>query len=163
MSWEALTLQVSLCVTLHLRRTGGREAPVTPQSRWLECRQLLSRQRLGRSALGGSRNRAPRRVGKAHQPTVDPGLPGHVSGGAGGTCRPGCLLTAPPPAPPPVRDAQAVRHYRIRRHAGGRLHLNETVSFSSLSELVDYHKAQSLSHGLRLTVPCWKVGLPAPS
>lgn len=58
----------------------------------------------------------------------------------------------------PVRDAQAVRHYRIWRSGGGRLHLNEAVSFSSLSELVDYHKIQSLSHGLQLTMPCWKVG-----
>lgn len=60
--------------------------------------------------------------------------------------------------PTPVRDAQAVRHYRIWRRNGGRLHLNETVSFSSLSELVEYHKTQSLSHGLQLTMPCWKVG-----
>ncbi|XP_019681792.1 protein-tyrosine kinase 6 isoform X4 [Felis catus] len=44
---------------------------------------------------------------------------------------------------------------RIWRRAG-RLHLSEAVSFPSLSELVDHHKAQSLSHGLRLTVPCWK-------
>ncbi|XP_047710221.1 protein-tyrosine kinase 6 isoform X2 [Prionailurus viverrinus] len=54
-----------------------------------------------------------------------------------------------------VRDGQVVRHYRIWRRAG-RLHLSEAVSFPSLSELVDHHKAQSLSHGLRLTVPCWK-------
>ncbi|XP_046924146.1 protein-tyrosine kinase 6 isoform X3 [Lynx rufus] len=54
-----------------------------------------------------------------------------------------------------VRDGQAVRHYRIWRRAG-RLHLSEAVSFPSLSELVDHHKAQSLSQGLRLTVPCWK-------
>ncbi|XP_063104088.1 protein-tyrosine kinase 6 isoform X2 [Cavia porcellus] len=55
-----------------------------------------------------------------------------------------------------VRDAQAVRHYRIWQHQGGRLYLNEAVSFFSLVELVDYHKAHSLSHGLRLTTPCWK-------
>ncbi|XP_049506417.1 protein-tyrosine kinase 6 isoform X2 [Panthera uncia] len=54
-----------------------------------------------------------------------------------------------------VRDDQVVRHYRIWRRAG-RLHLSEAVSFPGLSELVDHHKAQSLSHGLRLTVPCWK-------
>nr|XP_060478199.1 protein-tyrosine kinase 6 isoform X2 [Panthera onca] len=54
-----------------------------------------------------------------------------------------------------VRDGQVVRHYRIWRRAG-RLHLSEAVSFPGLSELVDHHKAQSLSHGLRLTVPCWK-------
>ncbi|XP_040315837.1 protein-tyrosine kinase 6 [Herpailurus yagouaroundi] len=54
-----------------------------------------------------------------------------------------------------VRDGQVVRHYRIWGRAG-RLHLSEAVSFPSLSELVDHHKAQSLSHGLRLTVPCWK-------
>ncbi|XP_040130744.2 protein-tyrosine kinase 6 isoform X1 [Ictidomys tridecemlineatus] len=54
-----------------------------------------------------------------------------------------------------VRDAQVVRHYRIWRRSG-RLHLNEVVSFLSLPELLDYHKAQSLSHGLRLTVPCCK-------
>lgn len=56
-----------------------------------------------------------------------------------------------------MRDAQVVRHYRIWRRSG-RLHLNEAVSFPSLPELLDYHKAQSLSHGLRLTVPCYKVG-----
>ncbi|XP_004644246.1 protein-tyrosine kinase 6 [Octodon degus] len=62
-----------------------------------------------------------------------------------------------------VRDTQAVRHYRIWRHESGRLYLNEAVSFSSLVELVDYHRAQSLSHSLRLTMPCWKVcGFPAP-
>ncbi|KAF7460878.1 Hypothetical predicted protein [Marmota monax] len=54
-----------------------------------------------------------------------------------------------------MRDAQVVRHYRIWRRSG-RLHLNEAVSFPSLPELLDYHKAQSLSHGLRLTVPCCK-------
>ncbi|XP_006167116.1 protein-tyrosine kinase 6 [Tupaia chinensis] len=55
-----------------------------------------------------------------------------------------------------VRDAQAVRHYKIWRGPGGRLHLNQAVSFPSLPELLDYHRAQSLSPGLRLTVPCWK-------
>ncbi|XP_006500648.1 protein-tyrosine kinase 6 isoform X1 [Mus musculus] len=55
-----------------------------------------------------------------------------------------------------VRDAQAVRHYRIWKNNEGRLHLNEAVSFSNLSELVDYHKTQSLSHGLQLSMPCWK-------
>lgn len=40
----------------------------------------------------------------------------------------------------------------------GWLHLNEAVSFPGLSELVDYHKTQSLSHGLKLTMPCCKVG-----
>ncbi|XP_029774738.1 protein-tyrosine kinase 6 [Suricata suricatta] len=54
-----------------------------------------------------------------------------------------------------VWDGQAVRHYRIWRRAG-RLHLNQAVSFPSLSELLDHHTAQSLSHGLRLTVPCRK-------
>ncbi|KAF0883628.1 protein-tyrosine kinase 6 [Crocuta crocuta] len=54
-----------------------------------------------------------------------------------------------------VRDGQVVRHYRIWRRAG-RLHLSEAASFPSLSKLLDHHKAQSLSHGLRLTVPCWK-------
>uniref|UniRef100_A0A452SKI5 Tyrosine-protein kinase n=1 Tax=Ursus americanus TaxID=9643 RepID=A0A452SKI5_URSAM len=43
-----------------------------------------------------------------------------------------------------------------------RLHLREAASFPSLSELLEQHKAQSLSHGLRLTVPCQKVGPPAP-
>lgn len=57
----------------------------------------------------------------------------------------------------PVRDTQAVRHYKIWRRAGGQLHLNEVVSFPSLSELVNYHRAQSLSHGLRLATPCRKV------
>lgn len=56
-----------------------------------------------------------------------------------------------------------MRHYRIWQHQGGRLYLNEAVSFFSLVELVDYHKAHSLSHGLRLTTPCWKVGLPTPA
>lgn len=60
--------------------------------------------------------------------------------------------------PTSVRDAQVVRHYRIWRNNEGRLHLNEMVSFSSLSELVDYHKTQTLSHGLQLSMPCWKVG-----
>lgn len=60
--------------------------------------------------------------------------------------------------PTPVRDAQAVRHYRIWRDDVGWLHLNEAVSFPGLSELVDYHKTQSLSHGLKLTMPCCKVG-----
>lgn len=58
----------------------------------------------------------------------------------------------------PVRDSQAVRHYRIWKDNVGWLHLSEAVSFPSLSELVDYHKTQSLSHGLQLTMPCWKVG-----
>ena len=60
----------------------------------------------------------------------------------------------------PVRDTQAVRHYKIWRRAGGRLHLNEAVSFLSLPELVNYHRAQSLSHGLRLAAPCQKVAAP---
>nr|XP_035158809.2 protein-tyrosine kinase 6 isoform X2 [Callithrix jacchus] len=55
-----------------------------------------------------------------------------------------------------VRDTQAVRHYKIWRHVGGRLHLNEAVSFLSLPELVNYHRTQSLSHGLRLAAPCQK-------
>ncbi|XP_058289243.1 protein-tyrosine kinase 6 [Hylobates moloch] len=55
-----------------------------------------------------------------------------------------------------VRDTQAVRHYKIWRRAGGRLHLNEAVSFLSLPELVNYHRVQSLSHGLRLAAPCRK-------
>lgn len=58
----------------------------------------------------------------------------------------------------PVRDRQTVRHYKIWQWAG-RLHLHEAVSFSSLPELVDYHRTQSLSHGLRLALPCRKVGL----
>lgn len=61
----------------------------------------------------------------------------------------------------PVRDQQTVRHYKIWWRAG-RLHLNEAVSFPGLSELVDHHKVQSLSHGLRLTSPCRKVGAPDP-
>ncbi|XP_004716122.1 protein-tyrosine kinase 6 [Echinops telfairi] len=55
-----------------------------------------------------------------------------------------------------VRDKQTVRHYKIWRCTDGRFHLNETVSFPSLAELVDYHRSQSLSHGLCLTMPCWK-------
>ncbi|XP_057557652.1 protein-tyrosine kinase 6-like isoform X2 [Hippopotamus amphibius kiboko] len=62
----------------------------------------------------------------------------------------------------PVRDQQTVRHYKIWRR-DGRLHLNEAVSFSGLPELVEHHKAQSLSHGLRLTLPCRKHELePLP-
>ncbi|XP_045050703.1 protein-tyrosine kinase 6 isoform X5 [Desmodus rotundus] len=54
-----------------------------------------------------------------------------------------------------VRDRQTVRHYKIWRRAG-RLHLNEAVSFPSLAGLVDHHQSHSLSHGLRLALPCWK-------
>lgn len=60
-----------------------------------------------------------------------------------------------------MRDRQAVRHYKIWQCAG-RLHLHEAVSFSSLPELVDYHRTQSLSRGLTLTSPCRKVGCPTP-
>lgn len=60
--------------------------------------------------------------------------------------------------PTPVWDAEAVRHYRIWRNGAGRLHLNEVVSFSSLSELVNYHKTHNLSPGLQLSMACWKVG-----
>lgn len=71
-----------------------------------------------------------------------------------------CPFTSGPPHP--VRDRQTVRHYKIWQRAS-RLHLSEAVSFPSLAELVEHHKAQSLSHGLRLTSPCWKVGpLPQP-
>eukprot|EP00069_Balaena_mysticetus_P022649 bmy_14484T0 len=59
-----------------------------------------------------------------------------------------------------VRDQQTVRHYKIWWQ-DGQLHLNEAVSFPSLPELVDHHKAQSLSHGLWLTSPRRKVG-PLP-
>ncbi|TKC45046.1 hypothetical protein EI555_003559 [Monodon monoceros] len=52
----------------------------------------------------------------------------------------------------PVRDQQTVRHYKIWRQ-DGQLHLNEAVSFPSLPKLVDHHEAQSLSHGLWLTLP----------
>lgn len=55
-----------------------------------------------------------------------------------------------------VRDQQVVRHYKIYRRAGGHLHLNEAVSFPNLPALVAHHQVQSLSHGLRLTTPCWK-------
>ncbi|KAM8773864.1 protein-tyrosine kinase 6 isoform 2-T2 [Rhynchonycteris naso] len=54
-----------------------------------------------------------------------------------------------------VRDQQAVRNYKIWRCAG-RLHLSEAVSFPSLPQLVDHHRVHSLSHGLRLILPCWK-------
>lgn len=57
------------------------------------------------------------------------------------------------PHPPAVRDRQAVRHYRIWWR-DGRLHLSEAASFPGLAELLEHHKAQSPSHGLRLTVPC---------
>lgn len=71
-----------------------------------------------------------------------------------------CPFTSGPPHP--VRDRQTVWHYKIWQRAS-RLHLSEAVSFPSLAELVEHHKAQSLSHGLRLTSPCWKVGpLPQP-
>lgn len=61
--------------------------------------------------------------------------------------------------PAAVRDRQAVRHYRVWRRAG-RLHLSDTASFPGLRELVDQHRTQSLSHGLRLTLPCRKVAPP---
>ncbi|XP_044774995.1 protein-tyrosine kinase 6 [Neomonachus schauinslandi] len=54
-----------------------------------------------------------------------------------------------------VQDRQAVRRYRIW-WCDGRRHLSEAASFPGLAELLEHHKAQSLSHGLRLTVPCWK-------
>lgn len=90
-----------------------------------------------------------------------------------------CLLTAPrvsrkgehasahvspshcPPHPQaPVCNRQAMRHYEIWQCAG-RLHFNEAMSFPGLPELVE-HKAQGLSHGLQLTLPCWKVEQPLP-
>ncbi|XP_055964011.1 protein-tyrosine kinase 6 [Sorex fumeus] len=55
-----------------------------------------------------------------------------------------------------VRDTQTVRHYKIWRQAGGRLHLNEALSFSSLSDLVAHHREEVLTHGLQLTAPCSK-------
>ncbi|XP_007952858.1 protein-tyrosine kinase 6 [Orycteropus afer afer] len=55
-----------------------------------------------------------------------------------------------------VRDKKIVRHYKVWRHAEGRFYLNQVVSFPSLRELLDYHHVQGLSHGLRLTGPCWK-------
>ncbi|KAB0404220.1 hypothetical protein E2I00_016788, partial [Balaenoptera physalus] len=65
-----------------------------------------------------------------------------------------CVLSAPVHKCPlrPVRDQQTVRHYKIWWQ-DGQLHLNETVSFPSLPELVDHHEAQSLSHGLWQTSP----------
>ncbi|XP_004620301.1 protein-tyrosine kinase 6 [Sorex araneus] len=55
-----------------------------------------------------------------------------------------------------VRDTQTVRHYKIWRQEGGRLHLSEALSFPSLSELVTHHREESLTHGLRLAAPCSK-------
>lgn len=109
----------------------------------------------------------PFNVGRAtgqdarHVPTHTAGLrvPLWEVGGPGYTC---LFTCAPPLTPAPVRDRQAVRHYKIWQRAG-RLHLHEAVSFSSLPELVDHHRTQSLSHGLRLTSPCRKVGLPHPA
>lgn len=69
-------------------------------------------------------------------------------------------LSLPPHPQAPVCNRQAMRHYEIWQCAG-RLHFNEAVSFPGLPELVE-HKAQGLSHGLQLTLPCWKVGPPLP-
>ena len=77
------------------------------------------------------------------------GMPGAGRGArerfSRGDCDGGRVSTRVPASahPPrtPVRDGQVVRHYRIWRRAG-RLHLSEAVSFPSLSELVDHHKAQ---------------------
>ncbi|XP_020837245.1 protein-tyrosine kinase 6 [Phascolarctos cinereus] len=55
-----------------------------------------------------------------------------------------------------VRDNHIVRHYKIWRNAEGRYHMNSAVSFPDLAGLVQYHKSKTLSHGLRLTTPCWK-------
>ncbi|XP_036608674.1 protein-tyrosine kinase 6 [Trichosurus vulpecula] len=55
-----------------------------------------------------------------------------------------------------VRDNQIVRHYKIWRNAEGRYHMNSALSFPDLAGLVQYHKSKTLSHGLRLSTPCWK-------
>ncbi|XP_001376111.1 protein-tyrosine kinase 6 [Monodelphis domestica] len=55
-----------------------------------------------------------------------------------------------------VRDNQTVKHYKIWRNAEGKYYMNQTVSFPNLAGLVQYHKTKTLSHGLRLTTPCWK-------
>ncbi|XP_001506767.1 protein-tyrosine kinase 6 [Ornithorhynchus anatinus] len=55
-----------------------------------------------------------------------------------------------------VRDDQIVRHYKIWRSAEGKFHMNAIVSFPDLNSLIEYHRARNLSHGLKLTNPCWK-------
>uniref|UniRef100_A0A7M4FUI7 Tyrosine-protein kinase n=1 Tax=Crocodylus porosus TaxID=8502 RepID=A0A7M4FUI7_CROPO len=56
-----------------------------------------------------------------------------------------------------VRDDSVVRHYKIWRSAQGKFYMNKTQSFPDLPSLVECYKAKSLSHGLKLTIPCWKV------
>ncbi|XP_006021754.1 protein-tyrosine kinase 6 [Alligator sinensis] len=55
-----------------------------------------------------------------------------------------------------VRDDSVVRHYKIWRGAQGKFYMNKAQSFPDLPSLVECYKAKSLSHGLTLTIPCWK-------
>ncbi|XP_074867442.1 protein-tyrosine kinase 6 [Carettochelys insculpta] len=55
-----------------------------------------------------------------------------------------------------VRDDSVVRHYKIWRNSQGKLYLNAALSFPDLLSLLEHYKAKSLSHGLKLTIPCWK-------
>ncbi|XP_067410646.1 protein-tyrosine kinase 6 [Emydura macquarii macquarii] len=55
-----------------------------------------------------------------------------------------------------VRDDSIVRHYKIWRNSQGKLHMNVALVFPDLLNLVEYYKTQSLSHGLKLTIPCRK-------
>ncbi|XP_006132550.3 protein-tyrosine kinase 6 [Pelodiscus sinensis] len=55
-----------------------------------------------------------------------------------------------------VRDDSIVRHYKIWRNAQGQLYMNAALSFPDLLSLVEHYKAKNLSHGLKMTVPCWK-------
>uniref|UniRef100_A0A452H9J2 Tyrosine-protein kinase n=1 Tax=Gopherus agassizii TaxID=38772 RepID=A0A452H9J2_9SAUR len=55
-----------------------------------------------------------------------------------------------------VRDDSIVRHYKIWRNSQGNLYMNAALSFPDLLSLVEHYKAKNLTHGLRLTIPCWK-------
>lgn len=61
-----------------------------------------------------------------------------------------------------VRDDSIVRHYKIWQNPQGNLYMNVVFSFPDLRSLVEHYKAKNLSHGLRLTIPCWKVNLSQP-
>uniref|UniRef100_A0A8C8VEH5 Tyrosine-protein kinase n=1 Tax=Pelusios castaneus TaxID=367368 RepID=A0A8C8VEH5_9SAUR len=55
-----------------------------------------------------------------------------------------------------VRHDSVVRHYKIWRNSQGKLHMNAALFFPDLLGLVEYYKTKNLSHGLKLTIPCWK-------
>ncbi|XP_041061117.1 tyrosine-protein kinase SRK3-like isoform X1 [Carcharodon carcharias] len=53
-----------------------------------------------------------------------------------------------------VRDGTIVRHYRVMQDKTEQFCLNTINRFSSLKELVEYYKLNSLRSDLRLTTPC---------